>query len=45
MVVLPASRPRVTQSQPSPAFSLLDRVISLMSVLTMLSTGPQVLQV
>ena len=45
MVVLPASRPAVIQLQPSPAFSLLDKVISLMSVLTMLSTVPQVLQV
>jgi uncharacterized protein with PQ loop repeat len=45
MVVLPASRPSVTQSQPSPAFSLLDRVISLMSALTMLFTVPQVLEV
>jgi uncharacterized protein with PQ loop repeat len=45
MVVLPASRPSVSQSQPPPAFRLLDKVISLMSVLTMLSTVPQVLQV
>ena len=45
MVVLPASRPPVTQSQPSPAFSLLDKIISLMSVVTMLSTVPQVVQV
>jgi uncharacterized protein with PQ loop repeat len=45
MVVLPASRPPVTQSQPSPAFSLLEKTISLMSVLTMLSTVPQMLQV
>jgi uncharacterized protein with PQ loop repeat len=45
MVVLPACRPPVTQSQPSPAFSLLDRIIGLMSVLTMLSTVPQILQV
>jgi uncharacterized protein with PQ loop repeat len=45
MAVLPASLPPVTQSQRSPAFSLLDKVISLMSVLTMLSTVPQVLQV
>ena len=45
MVVLPASLPTVIQSQPSPTFSLLDKVISLMSVLTMLSTVPQVLQV
>jgi uncharacterized protein with PQ loop repeat len=44
MVVLPASRPPVTQSQPSPAFSLLDKIISLMSGLTMLSTVPQILQ-
>jgi uncharacterized protein with PQ loop repeat len=45
MVVLPASRPLVTQSQSSPASSLLDKIISLMSVLTMLSTVPQILQV
>jgi uncharacterized protein with PQ loop repeat len=45
MVVPPGSRSSVTQSQPWPAFSLLDKVISLMSVLTMLSTVPQVLQV
>jgi len=45
MVVLPASLPTVIQSQPSQAFSLLDKVISLMSAVTMLSTVPQVVQV
>jgi len=45
MVVLPASLPTVIQPQPSQAFSLLDKGISLMSVLTMLSTVPQALQV
>ena len=45
MVVPPASLPTVTQSQPSPAFSLLDKVISLMSAVTMLSTVPQIVQV
>ena len=45
MVVQPASRTPVTQPQPSPGLSPLDKAISLMSVLTMLSTVPQVLQV
>jgi uncharacterized protein with PQ loop repeat len=45
MVVLPAPRQSATDPQPSPAFSLLDKVISLMSALTMLSTVPQVVQV
>ena len=45
MVVLPASRTPVTQSQPSPGPSPLDKAISLMSALTMLSTVPQVAQV
>jgi uncharacterized protein with PQ loop repeat len=45
MVVLPLSRRSAIEPQPSPAFSLLDRVISFMSALTMLSTVPQVLQV
>ncbi len=48
MVVLPAPHgpcAPVTQSRDSPTFSLLDKVISLMSVVTMLSTVPQVLQV
>ena len=45
MVVLPASLPTVIHPQPSQAFSLLDKGISLMSVLTMLSTVPQALQV
>jgi uncharacterized protein with PQ loop repeat len=44
MVVQPASR-TVTQSQPSDGLSLLDKAISLMSALTMLSTVPQALQV
>ena len=39
MVVLPAPRKSATDPQPSPAFSLLDKVISLMSALTMLSTS------
>jgi uncharacterized protein with PQ loop repeat len=45
MVVLPPARQPATEGQPSPGFSLLDKVISLMSVVTMLSTVPQVLQV
>jgi uncharacterized protein with PQ loop repeat len=45
MVVLPLSRRSAIEPQPQPAFSLLDKVISLMSALTMLSTVPQVLQV
>jgi hypothetical protein len=45
MVVLPAPRQSATDPQPSPAFSLLDKVISLMSAVTMLSTVPQVVQV
>jgi uncharacterized protein with PQ loop repeat len=45
MVALPAPRQSATNPQPSSAFSLLDKVISLMSVLTMLSTVPQALQV
>jgi uncharacterized protein with PQ loop repeat len=45
MLVLPTSRLSVPQSQPSTAFTLLDKVISLMSALTMLSTVPQAVQV
>ena len=45
MLVLPASRLPAPQSQPSTAFSPLDKVISLMSAVTMLSTVPQVVQV
>ena len=45
MVVLPAPRQSATDPQSSPTFSLLDKVISLMSALTMLSTVPQALQV
>ena len=45
MALLPASRPPVTQSQPLPGLSPLDKAISLMSALTMLFTVPQVLQV
>jgi len=45
MVVLPAPRQSATDPQSSPTFSLLDKVISLMSALTMLSTVPQVAQV
>jgi uncharacterized protein with PQ loop repeat len=45
MLVLPASRLPAPQTQASTAFSLLDKVISLMSAVTMLSTVPQVLQV
>jgi uncharacterized protein with PQ loop repeat len=45
MVVLPLSRRSATEPQPSPAFGLLDKVISIVSALTMLSTIPQVLQV
>lgn len=44
MVVLPAPR-QSADPQPSPALSLLDKVISLMSALTMLSTVPQVVHV
>lgn len=45
MLVLPASRLPAPESPPSAAFSLLDKVISLMSAVTMLSTVPQALQV
>ena len=45
MVVLPALRQSATDPQPSPAFSRLDKVISFVSALTMLSTVPQVAQV
>jgi uncharacterized protein with PQ loop repeat len=45
MVVLPAPRRSGTDPRLSPGFSFLDKVISLMSVLTMLSTVPQALQV
>jgi uncharacterized protein with PQ loop repeat len=45
MVVLPTPHQYATDPQPSPAFSLLDKAISLMSALTMLSTVPQVAQV
>jgi uncharacterized protein with PQ loop repeat len=45
MVVLPVPRQSTTNPQPSPAFSLLDKVISIMSAVTMLSTVPQVAQV
>jgi uncharacterized protein with PQ loop repeat len=45
VVVLPASRRSPAEPEPSPGFSLLDKAISLMSALTMLSTLPQVLQV
>ena len=45
MVALAAPRAPVSQSQGPPTFSLLDKVISLMSIVTMLSTVPQVLQV
>jgi uncharacterized protein with PQ loop repeat len=45
MVVLLAPRQAATEPQPSPAFGLLDKVISIMSALTMLSTVPQVTQV
>jgi uncharacterized protein with PQ loop repeat len=45
MLVLPAARQSATEPGLSPAVSLLDKVIGLMSVLTMLSTIPQVLQV
>lgn len=45
MVVLPLSRRSATEPQPSSAFGLLDKVISIVSALTMLSTIPQVLQV
>ena len=41
MVVLPSAGRSATE----PCFSLLDKVISLMSALTMLSTVPQILQV
>lgn len=44
MVVLPAPRQSATHAQPSPS-SLLDKVIGLMSAVTMLSTIPQVVQV
>jgi uncharacterized protein with PQ loop repeat len=45
MVVQPVSRTPVTESQPSRGLSLLDKAISLMSALTILSTIPQALQV
>lgn len=45
MVVLPPPRGSVTALQPSSAFGILDKVISIMSALTMLSTIPQVVQV
>ena len=45
MVVLPVPRQSATDAQPSPTFSMLDKVISLMSAVTMLSTVPQVGQV
>jgi uncharacterized protein with PQ loop repeat len=45
MVVLPAPLRTETDPQPSPPFSLLDKVISVMSAVTMLSTIPQVLEV
>jgi uncharacterized protein with PQ loop repeat len=45
MIVLPPSPRLATEPQPLPAFGLLDKAISLMSALTMLSTVPQVLQV
>jgi len=45
IIVLPPSRRLATEPQPAPAFSLLDKAISLMSALTMLSTVPQALQV
>ena len=43
MVVLPLARRSTTE--PVPTFGLLDKVISLMSALTMISTLPQVFQV
>jgi uncharacterized protein with PQ loop repeat len=45
MVVLPSARRSPTEPEPPPGFSPLDKAISLMSALTMLSTVPQVLQV
>ena len=45
MVVLPAPRRFATDPQPPPGFSLLEKVISLMSAVTMLSTIPQVVEV
>jgi uncharacterized protein with PQ loop repeat len=45
MVVFPGPRQSATDPQPSPAFSPLEQVISFMSVVTMLFTIPQVLQV
>jgi uncharacterized protein with PQ loop repeat len=45
MIVLPPSRQLATEPRPPPTFSMLDKAISLMSALTMLSTVPQVLQV
>ena len=45
MVVFPALRRSAAEPEPSPGFSLLDKTISIMSALTMLSTVPQVLQV
>jgi uncharacterized protein with PQ loop repeat len=45
VLVLPLSRRSAAEPEPSPGFSLLDKVMSLMSVMTMLFTVPQVLQV
>jgi len=45
MVVLPPSRGSATAQQTPPAFGLLERVMSVVSVLTMFSTIPQVVKV
>jgi uncharacterized protein with PQ loop repeat len=43
--VLPSALISARKSEPAPGLSLLDKAISLMSAVTMLSTVPQVLQV
>jgi uncharacterized protein with PQ loop repeat len=45
MIVLPAAHRSAIESASTPGLSSLDKVISLMSALTLLSTVPQVLQV
>ena len=45
MIVLPAAHRSATESASPPGLSPLEKVMSLMSAVTMLSTVPQVLQV
>ena len=45
MVVLPPPRGSATEPRAPPAFGLLEQVMSVVSVLTMLSTIPQVFNV